>query len=156
MGTELILLELVGLEAPEIAVEVDPLDHDRPGRDGAERRAPHIATPHIVTAARLGRPSSPLEAFLVAVLGTGGPLVLGFLVVLGFVGGAVPVLGWELGGGLWSGLAWLALLGAVPAALLVAVLVLSAVVRRLPPLRADERQPLGAGEDRPEADDLAG
>ncbi|MGH9021562.1 MAG: hypothetical protein ACRDV9_00420 [Acidimicrobiia bacterium] len=120
MGTELLVLEVVGREV-EVSVEAVLSDDQGPETEYAQERANH----------RARRPSSPLEAFIVTLVGIGVPVCLGLLVVLGFAGGTVPVLGSQLSGGFGSGLRLLAFLAAAPAVLLLAALLLSGAFRRL-------------------------
>ena len=53
------------------------------------------------------RSTDPLSTVLGSLVGTFSVVSLTWMVVLGFVGGTVPVTGWELPGGLAGGLAWL-------------------------------------------------
>jgi hypothetical protein len=53
------------------------------------------------------RSTDPLSTVLGSLVGTFSVLSIAWMVVLGFVGGTVPVTGWELPGGLAGGLAWL-------------------------------------------------
>lgn len=53
------------------------------------------------------RSTDPLSTVLGSLVGTFSVVSITWMVVLGFVGGTVPVLGWELPGGLAGGLAWL-------------------------------------------------
>ncbi|HEV3363026.1 MAG TPA: hypothetical protein VG795_02595 [Acidimicrobiia bacterium] len=53
------------------------------------------------------RSTDPLSTVLGSLVGTFSVLSIGWMVVLGFVGGTVPVVGWQLPGGLAGGLAWL-------------------------------------------------
>jgi uncharacterized membrane protein len=53
------------------------------------------------------RTTDPLSTVLGSLIGTFSVLSLTWMVVLGFVGGTVPMLGWELPGGLTGGVGWL-------------------------------------------------
>ena len=53
------------------------------------------------------RTTDPLSSVLGSLVGTFSVLSITWMVMLGFVGGTVPVTGWELPGGLTGGLAWL-------------------------------------------------
>ena len=53
------------------------------------------------------RSTDPLSTVLGSLVGTFSVVSMAWMVVLGFVGGTVPVLGWQLPGGLPGGLAWL-------------------------------------------------
>jgi hypothetical protein len=53
------------------------------------------------------RTTDPLSTVLGSLVGTFSVLSMAWMVILGFVGGSVPVLGWQLSGGLGGGLAWL-------------------------------------------------
>ena len=63
--------------------------------------------------------------------------VFAWLTVLGFVGGAVPALGWQLPGGLLPGLAWLGVMSTLGVVVVFAVplLVAAALARALSRLR---------------------
>lgn len=53
------------------------------------------------------RSTDPLSTVLGSLVGTFSVVSITWMVVLGFVGGTVPVVGWHLPGGLAGGLAWL-------------------------------------------------
>jgi uncharacterized membrane protein len=53
------------------------------------------------------RSTDPLSTVLGSLVGTFSMVSITWMVVLGFVGGTVPVVGWELPGGLAGGVAWL-------------------------------------------------
>jgi uncharacterized membrane protein len=53
------------------------------------------------------RSTDPLSTVLGSLVGTFSVVSIVWMVVLGFVGGTVPVIGWQLAGGLAGGLAWL-------------------------------------------------
>jgi hypothetical protein len=53
------------------------------------------------------RTTDPLSTVLGSLVGTFSVVSIAWMVVLGFVGGTVPLLGWHLSGGLGGGLAWL-------------------------------------------------
>jgi len=53
------------------------------------------------------RSTDPLSTVLGSLVGTFSVVSITWMVVLGFVGGAVPIAGWQLPGGLAGGLAWL-------------------------------------------------
>ena len=53
------------------------------------------------------RTTDPLSTVLGSLVGTFSVISMVWMVVLGFAGGTVPVLGWQLSGGLTGGLAWL-------------------------------------------------
>lgn len=59
------------------------------------------------------RTTDPLSTVLGSLVGTFSVVSMIWMVVLGFVGGAVPVLGWQLSGGLGGGLAWLMFMASV-------------------------------------------
>lgn len=82
--------------------------------------------------------TDPLSAVAGGLLGTFTVAAFAYLGALGFAGGTVPLLGWELPGGALPGLAWLLLLATgglvalwfVP---LMAAMALCAVVGRVRP-----------------------
>ena len=51
--------------------------------------------------------TDPLSTVLGSLVGTFSVVSIVWMVVLGFVGGTVPVVGWQLPGGVAGGLAWL-------------------------------------------------
>lgn len=51
--------------------------------------------------------TDPLSTVLGSLVGTFSVLSIAWMVILGFAGGTVPVLGWQLSGGVGGGLAWL-------------------------------------------------
>jgi uncharacterized membrane protein len=51
--------------------------------------------------------TDPLSTVLGSLVGTFSVVSILWMVVLGFVGGTVPVVGWQLSGGLAGGLVWL-------------------------------------------------
>jgi uncharacterized membrane protein len=53
------------------------------------------------------RTTDPLSTVLGSLVGTFAVVTIAWMVVLGFVGGTVPVTGWHLSGGLAGGLGWL-------------------------------------------------
>jgi hypothetical protein len=53
------------------------------------------------------RTTDPLSTVLGSLVGTFSVLSIAWMVILGFVGGMVPVVGWQLSGGVGGGLAWL-------------------------------------------------
>jgi uncharacterized membrane protein len=53
------------------------------------------------------RTTDPLSTVLGSLVGTFSVVSIAWMVVLGFVGGTVPVTGWHLSGGPVGGLAWL-------------------------------------------------
>jgi hypothetical protein len=53
------------------------------------------------------RSTDPLSTVLGSLVGTFSVVSILWMVVLGFVGGTVPVVGWQLSGGLAGGLVWL-------------------------------------------------
>lgn len=53
------------------------------------------------------RSTDPLSTVLGSLVGTFSVVSITWMVVLGFVGGTVPVIGWQLPGGLAGGLLWL-------------------------------------------------
>ena len=59
------------------------------------------------------RSTDPLSTVLGSLVGTFSVLSITWMVVLGFVGGTVPVVGWHLPGGLAGGLAWLMVVGSL-------------------------------------------
>lgn len=72
------------------------------------------------------RTTDPLSTVLGSLVGTFSVLTMAWMVVLGFVGGTVPLLGWELSGGVAAGLAWLMFMASVGVVVLwIAPLLLS-------------------------------
>jgi hypothetical protein len=59
------------------------------------------------------RTTDPLSTVLGSLVGTFSVVSIAWMVILGFVGGTVPVTGWELPGGLTGGLAWLGVVASV-------------------------------------------
>ena len=59
------------------------------------------------------RATDPLSTVLGSLVGTFSVVSTVWLVVLGFVGGAVPLLGWQLPGGVAGGLAWFMFMASV-------------------------------------------
>jgi hypothetical protein len=53
------------------------------------------------------RTTDPLSTVLGSLVGTFSVVTIVWMVILGFVGGTVPVAGWQLAGGLGGGLVWL-------------------------------------------------
>ena len=53
------------------------------------------------------RTTDPLSTVLGSLVGTFSVVSMVWMVVLGFAGGTVPLLGWHLSGGLAGGLGWL-------------------------------------------------
>jgi uncharacterized membrane protein len=85
------------------------------------------------------RTTDPLSTVLGSLVGTFSVVSMIWMVVLGFVGGTVPFLGWELSGGLTGGLLWLMFMASVGVVVLwVVPLMLSmaayASVSRLTPV----------------------
>ena len=64
------------------------------------------------------RSSDPLSTVLGSLVGTFSVVSILWMVVLGFVGGTVPVFRWELSGGLTGGLAWLMVVASLGTVLL--------------------------------------
>lgn len=64
------------------------------------------------------RSTDPLSTVLGSLVGTFSVVSITWMVVLGFVGGTVPVVGWELAGGLAGGLTWLMVVASLGALLL--------------------------------------
>lgn len=59
------------------------------------------------------RTTDPLSTVLGSLVGTFSVLGTIWMVVLGFAGGTVPILGWELSGGLAGGLIWLMFMASI-------------------------------------------
>src|SRR3954454_20606500 len=59
------------------------------------------------------RTTDPLSTVLGSLVGTFSVVSITWMVILGFVGGTVPVTGWHLSGGLLGGLAWLMVVASV-------------------------------------------
>ena len=53
------------------------------------------------------RTTDPLSTVLGSLVGTFSVVTIVWMVALGFIGGTVPVTGWQLAGGLGGGLVWL-------------------------------------------------
>jgi len=53
------------------------------------------------------RTTDPLSTVLGSLVGTLSVVSITWMVILGFVGGTLPVVGWHLSGGLAGGLGWL-------------------------------------------------
>jgi len=53
------------------------------------------------------RTTDPLSTVLGSLVGTFSVVTISWMVILGFIGGTVPVTGWHLPGGIAGGLAWL-------------------------------------------------
>jgi hypothetical protein len=93
------------------------------------------------------RTTDPLSTVLGSLVGTFAVVTTVWMVVLGFVGGTVPVAGWHLSGGPGSGLAWLmvvASLGVVVlwlAPLLLSLAVYEALSRLTPALVGVAKRP---------------
>lgn len=64
------------------------------------------------------RSTDPLSTVLGSLTGTFSVVSIAWMVVLGFVGGTVPVVGWVLPGGLAGGMAWLMVVASLGVALL--------------------------------------
>ena len=72
------------------------------------------------------RTTDPLSTVLGSLVGTFSVVSMAWMVILGFVGGTVPVTGWHLSGGLAGGLIWLMVMASLGVVVLwVAPLVLS-------------------------------
>ncbi|MGH9036240.1 MAG: hypothetical protein ACRD0O_10790 [Acidimicrobiia bacterium] len=85
-------------------------------------------------------PHDAASAVLGSLLGTFTVAAFAYLGALGFAGGTVPLLGWELAGGALHGLLWLAFLGSVGLVVLwfvplMASVALCAAIARLRPAR---------------------
>ena len=59
------------------------------------------------------RTTDPLSTVLGSLVGTFSVVSMIWMVMLGFAGGTVPVLGWQLSGGLGGGLVWLMFMASV-------------------------------------------
>ena len=101
------------------------------------------------------RTTDPLSTVLGSLVGTFSVLSMVWMVVLGFVGGTVPVLGWQLSGGLTGGLIWLMFMASVGVvALWVVPLMLSmaayaALSRMTPALARAVKRPQRTPQRRP-------
>jgi uncharacterized membrane protein len=101
------------------------------------------------------RTTDPLSTVLGSLVGTFSVLSMVWMVVLGFVGGTVPVLGWQLSGGLTGGLIWLMFMASVGVvALWVVPLMLSmaayaALSRMTPALARAVKRPQRTPQPRP-------
>ena len=93
------------------------------------------------------RTTDPLSTVLGSLVGTFSVVSITWMVVLGFVGGAVPVLGWQLPGGVGGGLVWLMFMASagvlalwfVP--LLLSMAVYAGLSRLAPALAGSSRRP---------------
>ena len=100
------------------------------------------------------RTTDPLSTVLGSLVGTFSVFSMVWMVVLGFVGGGVPVLGWQLSGGLAGGLIWLMFMASVGVvALWVVPLMLSmaayaALSRMTPALARAVKRPQRAPQRR--------
>jgi len=75
-----------------------------------------------------GRATDPLSTVLGSLVGTFSVVSMVWMVVLGFAGGTVPLLGWHLSGGVAGGLGWLMVVASLGVVVLwVVPLVLSMV-----------------------------
>jgi hypothetical protein len=75
------------------------------------------------------RTTDPLSTVLGSLVGTFSVVSMTWMVILGFVGGTVPVTGWQLSGGLTGGLVWLLVMASLGVLVLwVAPLMLSMAV----------------------------
>ncbi len=86
------------------------------------------------------QPHDPASAVIGSLLGTFTVAAFAYLGALGFAGGTVPLLGWDLPGGALHGLVWLAILGSAGLVVLwfvplMASMALCAAVARLRPAR---------------------
>jgi uncharacterized membrane protein len=101
------------------------------------------------------RATDPLSTVLGSLVGTFSVVSFTWMVALGFVGGTVPVTGWQLPGGLGGGLAWLMVMASAGVVILCAVpLLLSMVVyaglsRLAPALTRAVKRPQRLQEPRP-------
>src|SRR6185369_9965874 len=59
------------------------------------------------------RATDPLSTVLGSLVGTFSVISMTWMVILGFVGGTVPVAGWHLPGGLAGGVEWLAVVASL-------------------------------------------
>jgi len=64
------------------------------------------------------RTTDPLSTVLGSLVGTFAVVTITWMVVLGFVGGTVPVAGWSLPGGVVGGFEWLLVVGSLGVAVL--------------------------------------
>ena len=93
------------------------------------------------------RSTDPLSTVLGSLVGTFSVVSILWMVVLGFVGGTVPVVGWQLSGGLAGGLVWLmvvASLGTVVlwiVPLMLSMAVYAALSRLTPALARATKRP---------------
>jgi hypothetical protein len=93
------------------------------------------------------RTTDPLSTVLGSLVGTFSVVTIVWMVILGFVGGTVPVTGWQLAGGLGGGLVWLmvvASLGVVAlwfAPLMLSMAAYAAISRVAPALARAVKRP---------------
>ena len=97
------------------------------------------------------RTTDPLSTVLGSLVGTFSVVSITWMVILGFVGGDVPLLGWHLHGGLTGGLGWLmvmASLGVVAlwfAPLLLSMAAYAGLSRLAPALARASKRPSRGG-----------
>jgi hypothetical protein len=94
------------------------------------------------------RTTDPLSTVLGSLVGSFSVFSIAWMVVLGFVGGTVPVTGWHLSGGLVGGVAWMAVVASLGVVvlwfvpLMLSMAVYAALSRLTPALtRAVKRPP---------------
>jgi uncharacterized membrane protein len=93
------------------------------------------------------RSTDPLSTVLGSLVGTFSVVSIAWMVILGFVGGTVPVAGWVLPGGLAGGLAWLMVVASLGMVLLwfvplmLSMAVYTGLSRLAPALARASRRP---------------
>jgi hypothetical protein len=101
------------------------------------------------------RTTDPLSTVLGSLVGSFSAFSMIWMVVLGFVGGTVPVLGWELSGGLTGGLLWLMFMASVGVVvlwfvpLMLSMAAYAGLSRLAPALARAIRRPQRAPQRRP-------